>query len=69
MSHPLARYETLISRLRTVHPGINFENPDYDEILEAIRFVSVPLHDEVLANGTPQFAEGVLIGLAHNIGS
>ena len=65
MSNPLPRYEVLIARLRTVHPNITFENADHEEILEAIEHVSPELHAEAVDNGSPDFAEGILIGLAH----
>lgn len=68
MSNPLPRYEILIARLRTVHPDITFEDADHEEILEAIEHVSPELHAEAVNNGSPDFAEGMLIGLAHMMG-
>ena len=64
-TNPLERYDTLISRIQTIHPNAPLSDTDYNEMIAAIHEHAPELDEEIQERSDPSFVEGVLVGLAH----
>ena len=69
MSNPLERYDTLISRIQTIHPKAPLSDTDYNEMVAAIHEHAPELDEEIQERSDPSFVEGILVGLAHAEGA